>query len=200
LASYTSGPERTQPRENRFSIDDKSAAERLANGIYGHLAATGGRRPIVVICIGTDRSTGDALGPLVGTRLENMKLPWTTVYGTLAMPVHATNLKDCIALVNAEHKDPFVVAIDACLGKAENIGTVTIGEGKLKPGAGVNKDLPALGDIYLTGVVNVGGFMEYFVLQNTRLYVVYRLASLIVEGLQMSLLRYANMADVSQKA
>jgi len=27
-------------------------------------------RPIIMICIGTDRSTGDSLGPLVGTLLK----------------------------------------------------------------------------------------------------------------------------------
>ena len=41
-----------------------------------------------------------------------------------------------------------------------------------KPGAGVNKDLPPVGDLYITGVVNVGGFMDYLVLQNTRLYLI----------------------------
>ena len=29
-----------------------------------------GRRQVVFLCIGTDRSTGDSLGPLIGSRLE----------------------------------------------------------------------------------------------------------------------------------
>jgi len=37
------------------------------------------------------------------------------------------------------------------------------------------------------GVVNVGGFMEYFVLQNTRLSLVMRMADVIAEGLRLAL-------------
>lgn len=35
------------------------------------------------------------------------------------------------------------------------------------------------------GIVNVGGFMEYFVLQNTRLSLVMRMAHVIADGLRM---------------
>ncbi|MDQ0659408.1 putative sporulation protein YyaC [Paenibacillus sp. W2I17] len=55
--------------------------------------------------------------------------------------------------------------------------------GPLKPGAGVNKELPPVGDIHLTGIVNVGGFMEYFVLQNTRLSLVMRMSEIISSSL-----------------
>ena len=43
------------------------------------LLPIGKNQPIVFVCIGTDRSTGDSLGPLVGTLLKekknNMPLP-----------------------------------------------------------------------------------------------------------------------------
>ncbi|MDU5948577.1 MAG: spore protease YyaC, partial [Paenibacillus macerans] len=58
-------------------------------------------------------------------------------------------------------------------------GSIQVVQGPLRPGAGVNKELPPVGDIHLTGIVNVGGFMEYFVLQNTRLSLVMRLADII---------------------
>lgn len=54
-------------------------------------------------------------------------------------------------------------------------------------GAGVNKQLPPVGDIHLTGIVNVGGFMEYFVLQNTRLSLVMRLSDIIATSLYSAL-------------
>ena len=60
---------------------------------------------------------------------------------------------------------------------------LNIGMGSLQPGAGVNKRLPQVGDVYITGIVNVGGFMEYFVLQNTRLSLVTKMAAVICEGL-----------------
>ena len=30
-------------------------------------------RPIIFLCIGTDRATGDSLGPLIGYKLKNIK-------------------------------------------------------------------------------------------------------------------------------
>ncbi|MBT9153788.1 MAG: hypothetical protein DDT39_00445 [Firmicutes bacterium] len=117
------------------------------------------------------------------TRVKDKKPPGLCVYGTLEQPVHATNLHEVTAPLSAKHHNSFVLAVDACLGKSENIGVITVGHGSLRPGAGVNKELPAVGDAYITGVVNVGGFMEYFVLQNTRLYLVYRLAQTIADGI-----------------
>ncbi|MNR50653.1 hypothetical protein D3C85_1702050 [compost metagenome] len=63
------------------------------------------------------------------------------------------------------------------------MGCIQVVHGPLRPGAGVNKELPPVGDIHLTGIVNVGGFMEYFVLQNTRLSLVMRLSDIIATSL-----------------
>ena len=51
-------------------------------------------RPIVFVCIGTDRSTGDSLGPLIGTLLEEKSIHPFHVYGTLDHPIHALNLAE----------------------------------------------------------------------------------------------------------
>ncbi|MFY9218842.1 MAG: DUF1256 domain-containing protein, partial [Tepidanaerobacteraceae bacterium] len=56
--------------------------------------------------------------------------------------------------------------------------------GSLKPGAGVNKKLPPVGNFHITGVVNVGGFMEYLVLQNTRLFTVMKMVDIISLGMR----------------
>ena len=69
----------------------------------------------------------------------------------------------------------------------ENIGCVSIGKGPLKPGAAVNKNLPEVGDVFVTGVVNVGGFMEHLVLQSTRLNLVMKMADTIAQGLSCGL-------------
>jgi len=45
----------------------------------------------IVVCIGTDRAIGDALGPLVGTMLKNSDFKYP-VYGTLDSPIHALNI------------------------------------------------------------------------------------------------------------
>ncbi|MBU5268191.1 spore protease YyaC [Virgibacillus proomii] len=138
-------------------------------------------REYIVLSIGTDRSTGDSLGPLVGSFIAEKKLKHISIYGTLDNPVHATNLTEYINSIEATYHHPFIIAIDACLGKATSVGQIIAGKGAIKPGAALNKLLPPIGDIHITGVVNISGFMEYSVLQNTRLNLVMAMARSIAE-------------------
>lgn len=172
----------------RIDYDAPAAAADLAEAIRLRLRLRPPGSDVVILCIGTDRSTGDALGPLVGSALMD-RLPGVMVHGTLDQPVHAVNLRETVDRIALESEKPFVMAIDACLGQVCNVGQITVGEGALRPGAGVHKDLPPVGDAHITGIVNVGGFMEYFVLQNTRLSMVYKMAGVISEGLCEALKR-----------
>ncbi|QPA30944.1 spore protease YyaC [Thermaerobacillus caldiproteolyticus] len=140
-------------------------------------------QPIAIVCIGTDRSTGDSLGPLVGTMLKEKNVSHFYVYGTLEEPIHAMNLEEKISAIRSIHENVFIIAVDACLGRLKSVGAITIAEGPVKPGAGVNKQLPPVGDLHITGVVNVSGFMEFFVLQNTRLHLVMNMARTIANGI-----------------
>ncbi len=137
-------------------------------------------RPIVFLCIGTDRATGDCLGPIIGYKLSKIKKNINYyIYGTLEEPVHAKNLKAITEMIYKTHKDAFIIAIDASLGQSAHVGYITLGEGSLKPGAGVDKDLPPVGDIYITGIVNFSGLLDHMLLQTTRLNVVMSLADQI---------------------
>lgn len=111
------------------------------------------------------------------------RFPVLQVYGTLEKPVHAVNLEETTGEIYRRFHRPYIVAVDACLGKAESIGYITMKLGPLQPGTGVNKTLPAVGNLHVVGVVNVGGFMEYLVLQNTRLSLVIQMAEVISDGL-----------------
>ncbi|WP_169084057.1 spore protease YyaC [Paenibacillus sp. PL91] len=151
-------------------------------------------RPIVVVCVGTDRSTGDSLGPLIGTSLAKYRSPHFSLFGTLENPVHAMNLDDTLIEINRRFHKPFVIGIDACLGQVSSVGSIQLGIGPVRPGAGVNKDLPPVGDIHLTGIVNVGGFMEYFVLQNTRLHLVMKMSEIIALSLFTAIANHAHLS------
>lgn len=176
---------------NRILHEDHDASHRISKELLG-LLPLGKNQPIVFVCIGTDRSTGDSLGPLVGTLLNEKKasLPSFNVYGTLAEPIHAMNLQEKLNEIHKLHADPFIIGIDACLGKVRSVGIVQIGEGPVKPGAGVNKDLPAVGNAHITGIVNVSGFMEFMVLQNTRLHLVLNMAKKIADGIHFTHLHF----------
>ncbi|MFC4077244.1 spore protease YyaC [Salinithrix halophila] len=158
---------------------EHQCADWLSQAI--HLFPT--TRELAVICIGTDRSTGDSLGPLVGSQLEQDAHSHLRIYGTLDEPVHAVNLRNTLLKMQKELKNPRVIAVDACLGQLSSVGWIQVGTGPLKPGAGVNKQLPEVGQIHITGIVNVSGFMEYFVLQNTRLSIVMKMATIISSAL-----------------
>jgi len=181
---------RGSPATIKVHIDDNDASGKFVSAFSDKLLNNDldPDRPRVIICIGTDRSTGDSLGPLVGSKLQEISHSYFHVLGTLENPVHATNLSEYLKTIS-DLGNPFVVAIDACLGNIENVGFINIGEGALKPGAGVNKLLPAVGHIHITGIVNVGGFMEYFVLQNTRLHTVVKMAGIISDGIHRGCLR-----------
>lgn len=181
----------TDAQQLRAHVDDHQGTTKVENRLV-ELFRLARLRPVVILCIGTDRSTGDSLGPLVGTSLINRHLPRLHVVGTLDKPVHATNLAEHIQLIQSSFFNPFIVAIDASLGKLSSVGSITLCCGPLKPGAGVNKDLPEVGEVHLTGIVNVGGFMEYMVLQNTRLSLVWKMAERISAILAEAYLKSSN--------
>lgn len=136
---------------------------------------------VVFVCIGTDRSTGDSLGPLVGTYLSG--IGYTNVYGTLDEPTHAMNLTEVVAGLPA---DRTVIAIDASLGQVTSVGTTQVINGPLKPGAGVGRDLCYVGEYAIAPVVNAatGNIKtDYLILNNTRLAVVMRLAKDITSAI-----------------
>jgi putative sporulation protein YyaC len=184
----------------RIIHDDFQAVENLAMELLKFLPKAS-QQSIVFVCIGTDRSTGDSLGPLVGSFLEEKDIPHFHVYGTLDEPIHAVNLDERLREITIKHQDPYIIGIDACLGRMKNVGVIQVADGPVKPGAGVNKELPAVGDIHITGIVNVSGFMEFFVLQNTRLNLVMKMAKTIANGIYQASILHSKgrLPDLAQE-
>lgn len=142
---------------------------------------------LVFLCIGTDRVTGDCLGPFVGQKLSSYSGTVFSVYGTLFQPVHALNLTDIYQHIQTHHPNALIIAIDASLGEKKHLGYVTIANGALHPGAAIHKQLPSVGHIHITGIVNVSGVLEQLTLQTTRPSTVIFLADKIVQGILESI-------------
>lgn len=140
------------------------------------------KEKVLLLCIGTDRSTGDSLGPLIGYLLKNQELKHIRVLGTLNRPVHAMNLEDTLSIVEQYYQDHVIVAVDASVGMHDHIGCITVGRGSLKPGLGVSKELRSVGDLFITGVVSSCGDYDPLMLQSIRLSVVMRMAECISES------------------
>lgn len=142
---------------------------------------------IILLCIGSDRATGDSLGPIIGYKLSRINFYNLPIYGTLSHPVHAKNLSATLDEIYEKYTNPFIIAVDASLGNDDHIGYVTLGLGSLYPGIGVDKDLPSVGNIFITGIVNISGMLNQILLQTTRLDLVMRLADYICVGLRYSI-------------
>lgn len=140
---------------------------------------------LVILCIGSDRSTGDCLGPLIGYKLSQLiaSSDDIAVFGTLSHPVHAVNLTETMQRIYRIYDNPYIIAIDASLGRRDHIGYITLGTGALRPGLGVKKELPEVGDIHITGIVNLSGGVDTVILQTTRLATIMTLADAIAAGL-----------------
>ncbi|RCX13917.1 putative sporulation protein YyaC [Fontibacillus phaseoli] len=149
--------------------------------LAGFFRRIGKRHPhqeITFLCIGTDRSTGDALGPLVGSRLEEQG--FTNVVGTLKFPCDAVNLEMRMSAIPKEH---IIVAIDACLGAASSVGSYQVSGLPLVPAQSVGRILPAVGHYSVAAVVNVNGPKPYWTLQMTSLHQVMEMSRVLAESI-----------------
>ncbi|HJC10209.1 MAG TPA: spore protease YyaC [Candidatus Blautia merdigallinarum] len=178
-------------KDATYYIENKGAGAKLGTLLFDFLTTYDNNfRELVFVCIGSDRITGDSLGPLVGHTLSKHSLPSAYIYGTLSQPVHALNLRETIEEINLRHPDSLIIAIDASLGTRKHMGYLTISNGSLEPGLGVHKKLPPVGDISITGIVNSAGNFEHFNLQTARLSTVVQMADSIVFGVLMAHRRY----------
>lgn len=183
-----------------YYIDEasESAIEDMSDTLFTLLnRISTPTKELVFLCIGSDRVTGDSLGPMVGHHLEKYTLPGAHIYGTLEHPVHALNLAESIAYIENAHPESIIIAIDASLGSKKHQGYITLGCGSLKPGTGVHKKLPSVGDIFITGIINTSGSFEHMILQTTRLATVMRMSDCIVSAIIIASQRYYFKQNIS---
>ncbi len=143
-------------------------------------------RHILVVCIGTDRSTGDSFGPFTGSLLRSTsRYPY--IYGTLMHPIHRQNFLAHTTALFDRFSDPYIIAIDASLGNAERIGSIRVRSGSIRPAAAFTGDLPPIGDLAVTGIVGASGAYDYHTLQSARLGLVAHMASQLATALSVVL-------------
>ncbi|KON98155.1 hypothetical protein AF333_24660 [Aneurinibacillus migulanus] len=161
---------------------ERNAAVHLCKSLT-LLFRAAGERPLVFVCIGTIKAIGDALGPMIGTLLQDSELKNTHIYGTIKEPVHALNLQDTMQEIHEKYNHPFIVAVDASLGHLHHIGYIQLLEGPLFPGNSMKKSLPQVGDIHIKGIVNTIGPYNYMMLQNANEKSVRNMAKTIATAL-----------------
>ena len=162
--------------------------------LYNELAQSGttlalkkivspGENPPVIICIGSDLSVGDSLGPITGTKLkEKLKGTNCYIYGTLSQPITAHEIKFVNDFVRNTHPSSPVIAIDAAVGGAGVIGMMRVAKHGVAPGSGANKKLAKVGDVSIIGIIAEKSVFNFSILSATRLNMVYKMANIIAEG------------------
>ena len=65
-------------------------------------------KEIIILCIGSDRITGDSLGPLIGQQLSRYRWKNIHIYGTLDAPVHALNLESTLSGIKKRHPSALI--------------------------------------------------------------------------------------------
>ena len=101
-----------------------------------------GNEEVIFIGIGTMKCTLDSLGPRICSKLKKK----VSVFGTIESPLHAMNIKERVPILMEKNKDKLKIAIDSCICDEEKIGTVFIENKPVRPGAGMEKKLPEVGD------------------------------------------------------
>ncbi len=144
----------------------------------------GEEKPPVIVCVGSDLAIGDSLGPIAGSMLKYKTQGLNVyLYGTLAAPVTAKEIKYMRTFLKETHRGSPVLAIDAAVGDEGDIGLVKVTDKPLLPGAGANKKLGSIGDISIMGIVAEKSMMNYGLLNTTRLNLVYTMAEIVSDGL-----------------
>ncbi|MDQ2086418.1 spore protease YyaC [Herbivorax sp. ANBcel31] len=170
-------------KKTHFTTNDKTCQFKLNKQILtmaSEIEKTYSR--IAVVGIGSDRSTGDSFGPLVGYMLSKCSIYDFDVYGTILNPVHAKNIKETVDSI--DHSNTLVIAVDASVGRPEHIGHIVLSNQPIKPGSGVGKNLPPVGDITLSAIVTISGFLPLVMLQNTSLGLVYKMAEIAANSIR----------------
>ncbi len=141
-----------------------------------------GTEPPIILCIGSERATGDALAPLVGTLLRTKHNVPTYVYGTLENSVNAKNVEEFYAFIKAHHPGKKILAIDACVGDEAEIGFVKLTNTGLAPRSAIEKTSLSYGDYSLLAIVDKR-FSDPLSIFTTRLSVVFDLSKKIASAI-----------------
>jgi len=116
------------------------------------------------MCIGTDRVVGDSLGPKVGEKLIKRDIQ-AFIYGRTGQTVNGDNIGEYYKFIRKKHKGSAVIAVDACLGKADEVGKVMYSMSGIGAGFAIRGGGKRYGDIGIVGVMapsggdNIGALM-----------------------------------------
>lgn len=142
-----------------------------------------GNKIPIIVCIGSDLVVGDSLGPLVGETLNKKLKGKAFVYGSLSYPITAKEAKTISLTIKKLHPYSQILVVDAAVGDDDDVGYIKITDKGIKPGLGVNKDLPLIGGVSVIGIVATKGSIISDLNGKTRLKTVAKMCEDISSGI-----------------
>ena len=110
-------------------------------------------RETVIFCIGSERVSGDRIGPLVGDLLRYRYNVPCFVYGTTSAPINGINLTEYREKAREKHPYADFISIDAAVGNKEDLGKIKYKQGGVKAGGALGEGQEPFGDVGIMGVV-----------------------------------------------
>jgi len=136
----------------------------------------------VIVCVGTDKISGDSLGPMVGSILRSRHVP-CPVFGVEGCTVNGVNLDRYRDFLARYYPGVPVVAVDAALGDASEVGQIRYRLGGVFAGGALGRRCAGLGNLAVLGVVGPKGEDALSTLLEVPLSAVERLAYRIADKL-----------------
>lgn len=163
-----------------------SASRKNYQEIAKCLSLICGKEKPIIICVGSDIAVGDSLGPFVGTKLiENLNNDFF-VYGSLKNPITAKEVKTVSRKIKLIHPNSKIIVVDAALGKKSEIGYVKVLDRGIKPGLGVKKNLPLIGDVSIIAIVGEYSGKNYILTGKERFNLIYTMGIDIANGITLA--------------
>lgn len=110
---------------------------------------------IVILCVGTNKIIGDCLGPIVGQKLTRIfhNKGNILIYGNMKETLNLKNAKGIIQEIYKNSQTPFIITVDAALGKKEMIENIFISTGKIKIGEALGNSVEYISQVNIKGIV-----------------------------------------------
>ncbi len=160
-----------------ISVYNQEGAKKLSRALP---------KDVVYMCIGTSAVVADSLGPMVGSLLQQDMPKPLFVYGFCASNITALNLAAAYEVIKLFHPDKKVLVIDAAVGEEQEKGKIIYNSFPLIPGAATKKNLNAVGDYSLMGVVAQRGLGDFYDSAADKKMLISQMAEVIASAVRLS--------------
>lgn len=149
---------------------------------------------ITFLCIGTDRVTGDSLGPIVGSNIQKFidskKISNIEVIGNLEKNLNNTNIEEY-----TEKLEDIIIVIDSAISNTYDIGQIIIDEKNIKAREALDNGKDINSNINIKCIVAKNfenDETNFLMLQNVKLGIVLNLAEKVSKSLYEVIDNYTN--------